>query len=109
MVYAISISSGLAALLGAVIGGGITIVVNFFQQKSQSKREFVKLAYELAKQDFNTRKELAKPGAKLPPIDYFMIYYMEYLKRVQSSKFKLTDLNKVMSLRDELNEFYKDN
>jgi flagellar biosynthesis component FlhA len=108
VIYAFSISSGVAALIGAVIGGGITITVSWIQQKNQSKREFVKMAYELAKEDYNTTKSFAKPGTKIMPLDSFVTYYMAYLKAIQSKNFKVEDMKEIRKLRKELHDFYSD-
>jgi hypothetical protein len=100
--------SGIAALAGAFLGGIVTFFINWLQQHHQTKREFIKIAHDLAKEDYNTAKEFLKGGGKMMPIEGYLAYYMEYIKIIQSKNFKIKDLNKIRRYHEELHEFYRE-
>ena len=58
-------SAAIAALLGALIGAAASIVTIVIQQRYQNKRELLKIAAEIALQDYKRRLELLDP--RRPP------------------------------------------
>ena len=80
------ISSGVAALLGALVGSLSTIAINYFQQKSQTKRELARIAWEMAKEDFHFHEDRLKKKFDEGTIDYLPTidtYYRYHLLTVQ--------------------------
>ena len=99
--------SGIAALIGALLGGGFTLFVNWIQQQHQTKREFLKIAYELAKVDYATAKDYTPKGGKIVPIEAYLAYYMEYAKIIQDKNFQIEDLEKIRSVQRKVMDFYQ--
>lgn len=103
------ITTGLAVILGALIGGTISILTTWLQQKSQKSRDSERIAFEMALKEYETLVEIAKmkPGSiTVAPLESFVTYYIEYLKIVKSNKFKVEDLGRLQKFRKELNTFY---
>lgn len=101
------LTTEIAVILGALIGGGISILTNRIQQKNQLKREFTKIAYEMAVKEYETQIKHGTLGEKVAPLEAFVTYYIKYLEIVKSEKFKLEDLNKIRDFRKNLNSFYE--
>ena len=100
------ISTGIAALLGTVIGGGITIIGAWLQQRQVTEREFVKIAKELAEKDINILIQRQQPNQKIQPIEAFVTYYVRYVRIIRKGNIELKDLKKLREFRKELNQFY---
>ncbi|MEP6682711.1 MAG: hypothetical protein ABJA35_05595 [Parafilimonas sp.] len=105
-----NVTSALFALIGTLVGGSITLIATWIQNKNQITRDYIKIAHDLAKEDYNKILSFSKPGQIVLPIESFMTYYLKYIKIIQNNNFKLEDLNELKKFRNELNEFYlKDN
>ncbi|NOQ28272.1 MAG: hypothetical protein GQ564_23155 [Bacteroidales bacterium] len=101
-------SNGIAIIIGTIIGGSISLIGIYFQQKWHFRRDLIKTAYELALNDFNTVKDnVKKEGGIVAPLESFVTYYIEYLKISTKRNFKISDLSKIRLFRSELNEFYE--
>ena len=101
-----NITSEVAIIIGALIGGSITLIITFIQQKNLKNRDFTKVAYEMAVKEYETLIE--KSNAKfVVPLEAFVTYYLHYLKVVKSKNFKIEDLKKVREFRKKLNSFYE--
>ena len=80
-----NITSEVAIIIGALIGGSITLIITFIQQKNLKNRDFTKVAYEMAVKEYETLIE--KSNAKfVVPLEAFVTYYLHYLKVVKSKK-----------------------
>ncbi len=102
-----NISAELAIILGAIIGGTISIITNWIQQKNQLNRDLIKTAYEMAIKEYETILKVAKPGSTILPLESFVTYYIKYLNIVNSKKFKISNLKEVREYRKQLNSFYE--
>ena len=102
------IVSALSALAGAIIGGAITLIANLIQAKNQIKSDYIKIASELAKEDFAHIKTYAKPGQIILPIESFMTYYIKYIQIIQSKNFKIENLKQLRNIRKEIMKFYSE-
>lgn len=100
-------SNELSIIIGAMIGGSISVISTLIQQKKQSSRELIKIAYELAIKDFEKSREWIKPGQGILPLESFFTYYMQYIKLVKRRSFKIKDLDKIRHFRSELSTYYK--
>lgn len=102
------ITTEIALILGALIGGSISILTTWLQQRSQVNRDLTRIAYEMAVKEYETLIANS-PGKTVAPLESFVTYYIEYLKMVKSNKFKLNDITKLREFRTELNKIYKHN
>ncbi|GAL82510.1 hypothetical protein JCM19274_1799 [Algibacter lectus] len=93
-------------ILGALIGGSISILTTWLQQRSQVNRDLTRIAYEMAVKEYETLIANS-PGKTVAPLESFVTYYIEYLKMVKSNKFKLNDITKLREFRTELNKIYQ--
>jgi hypothetical protein len=81
-------SAVIAALLGALIGAAASIVTIIIQQRYQNKRELLKIASELALQDYRHRCDiLAEKGGKMPPVSAFVHYHVQVLEHMANGTF----------------------
>lgn len=83
------ISAAVAALLGALIGAASSLLTIIIQQRFQNKRELLKIASELALQDYKRRFEVVveKGGGKMPPISAFVHYHMRVLEHMAAGTY----------------------
>jgi hypothetical protein len=100
-------SSEITIIIGAIIGGSISIITNWLQQKNQKDRDLIKVAYDMAVKEYETLIKNGKPGTQIAPLEAFVTYYIEYLKIVKSKNFKLSDISKIREYRNKINEIYK--
>lgn len=99
-----------AVLLGAIIGGAISVITNWIQQKSQMNRDLTRIAFEMAVKEYDTLISVSRDnnkGQSILPFESFVTYYIEYLKVVRSKKYKIKELEKLRQFRKELNAIYK--
>lgn len=57
--------SGVAALLGALVGGATSLIANYIQARAQRKQDLIKIATDLAKKEHDFDLLLHKEGKKL--------------------------------------------
>jgi hypothetical protein len=93
-------SAAVAALLGALIGAAASIGVMWVQQKHQTKRDLLRVAAELAREDWKNRLQLLSPGAKMPPVSAFVHYHAKVLEAMANGTFS-PDTVKQLSLEQE--------
>jgi hypothetical protein len=75
-----AMTAAIAALVGAFIGAAASIGAMIIQQRYQSKRELLKIASELALQDYKRRFDIiADVGGKMPPVSAFVHYHFQVL------------------------------
>ena len=97
-----------STLIGTLIGGSITLLVNYIQQKNNSNRELLRIAYEMAVKEYDTLIK-TQEGKTIMPLESFVSYYIKYLEVVKSKKFKIEDLKEFRKFNSELNQFYLKN
>ena len=88
----------MSALIGAFIGALSSIITISIQQKSQSKRDKMKLASEMAENDRKFSHELAKERGKpytLLPVSIFQHYHFEILTALEKGNVKASDIEKI--------------
>ena len=102
------ITTEIAVILGALIGGSISILTTWIQQRNQVNRDLTRIAYEMAVKEYETLIANS-PGKTVAPLESFVTYYIEYLKMVKSKKFKLEDIPKLRKFKTELNKIYQNN
>src|SRR5882762_4217995 len=81
--------SAIAALLGALIGAAASVAAILIQQRYQNKRELLKIAADLALQDYERRLEILEKsgGGRMPPISAFVHYQMRVLEHMVAGTF----------------------
>lgn len=82
-------SAAIAALIGALFGAGASVVAMLIQQRYQNKREILKIAADLALQDYTHRSQLLidAGGGRMPPVSAFVHYQMRVLEHRSTGKF----------------------
>jgi len=96
-------------LIGILLGGLISLITSIAVQRIQSKRELYKLAFEMAKEEYNAmiNKYGDEPGLVIDPLEAFVAYHLKFLKTINNKKFKLLDLEKTHKYRDDVSAYYK--
>ena len=80
--------AAIAALLGAFIGAIGSVGGMIIQQRSQSRRDLLKIAADLASEDWKNRYELiSKRGGSLPPVSAFVRYHHKVLTALAEDNF----------------------
>src|SRR4030081_2810242 len=82
--------SALAALLGALIGSGASVGAMIIQQRQQNRRDLLKIATEMAREDWKNRFDvLAKRGSnvQMPPVTAFVLYHYRVLLALAKGNF----------------------
>lgn len=89
--------AAVAALLGALIGVFGTVVATFVQQRSQTRRERLKMAADLGLADFNFFLEQARSrgGEFMPPLSMYVAYHLEVLDALDAGKFNPATINSI--------------
>jgi hypothetical protein len=84
-----TMSSALAALLGALVGAGASVIAMLIQQRYQNKRELLKIAADLALREYDRRAELLLQtgGGRMPPISAYVHYQMRVLEHMARGTF----------------------
>lgn len=95
----------IAALVGAMIGSLTSIATMWFQQRAQSRRERLKVASELAMQDYKNSLELARArgkGAKIFPVATFQHFHYEILTALDEGKLNKSELHRIKERNHDL-------
>jgi hypothetical protein len=95
-----------SALVGVLIGSITPIVNGWMQARFEHRRERMRLATQLAIEDYRVAMEKAKngrPGTLVPPLSLFVVYHTLLLERIASGK-QLTpeDFADVQSLTEKI-------
>ncbi|WP_075344086.1 hypothetical protein [Tenacibaculum agarivorans] len=101
------ISKEIYVIIGALIAGLLSIISAIVVQKSQSKREFYKLAFDVAKEEYQTLLKMSSPGTTVFPLEVFVAYHLKFLKVTNRKKFKVSDLDEVKAYKVEIENYYK--
>lgn len=104
------IETMLAALIGGIFGGGITVIVTYIQSKNNLNRDYIKIAHELAVEEYRTHFEIIKSkgsGGELKPIEANMAYYMLFVRILEQKDFSPEKLKEFRETRIEINQIYK--
>jgi len=86
------------ALVGALIGAGASILGMHIQQRNQNRRDLVKLATEIAIDDYNRRLKIAEDqglSISFPPIAAFVAYQIRVLEEMSSGVFDVEKIKKI--------------
>ena len=80
--------AAIAALLGALIGAAGSVGGMIIQQRSQSRRDLLKIAADVASEDWKNRYELlSKRGGTIPPVSAFVRYHHKVLTALAKDSF----------------------
>ena len=80
--------AAIAALLAALIGAAGSVGGMIIQQRSQSRRDLLKIAADLASEDWENRYELlSKRGGTMPPVSAFVRYHHKVLTALAKDSF----------------------
>ncbi|MCP4482680.1 MAG: hypothetical protein GY817_08020 [bacterium] len=88
----------ISALLGALIGGLTTVCVMWIQQRGLSKREKLKLACEMAKDEHTRAYQMLKDlgqGGVLTPLSQFQYFHLELLTVMEKGNVSKSDIEKI--------------
>jgi len=101
-------NAALAALLGALIGAAASIATIVIQQRYQNKRELLKIAAEIALQDYKRRLEALDKsgGGRIPPISAFVHYQMQVLEHMAAGTFTPETIKKLSEENDHILNAY---
>lgn len=102
--------AAIAALIGAAVGVVGSLGGTWIQQRTESRRDRLRLAAKLGEADFNFFKARAeREGGPLPPISVYVAYHAEVLqalaeddftpKRIAEIEERQTKLFKALPLR----------
>ena len=95
----------IAALVGALIGSLTSIATMWFQQRAQSRRERLKVASELAMQDYKNSLELAKTGgkgARVFPVATYQHFHYEILTALDEGNLNRNELHRIKERNHDL-------
>jgi hypothetical protein len=102
-----TIDSGLAALVGALIGSLPPIIVIVVQRKTEFKKKLMEIAYEMAKDnqrsDIEMTNKRKRISTTLYPIDVYYIYHYRFLMTLYKNE-TITD-EQLIKLRQEQEKF----
>jgi len=85
-------------LVGALIGAGASILGMHIQQRHQNRRDLVKLATEIAIDDYRRRLKIAEDqdlSISFPPIAAFVAYQIRVLEEMSSGVFDAETIKKI--------------
>jgi hypothetical protein len=101
-------SAALAALLGALIGAAASITTIVIQQRYQHKRELLKIAAEIALQDYKQRLELLNKsgGGRMPPVSAFVHYQMQVFEDMLAGTYTPEVIKKLSEENDRILSAY---
>ncbi|MEQ1546439.1 hypothetical protein [Methyloglobulus sp.] len=104
-------STTIAALLGALIGSSASIVTMIIQQRYQNKRELLKIAADLALQDYKRRFDLLKDNGegRMPPISAFVHYQMQVLEHMSAGSFNPETIKSLSEEYEHILDAYASN
>ena len=90
-IQGLHMDAAIAALLGALIGAAGSVGGTIIQQRSQSRRDLLKIAADLASEDWKNRYELlSKRGGTMPPVSAFVRYHHKVLTALARTAFPKT-------------------
>jgi len=78
--------TGAFGLIGALIGAGASFGAIYIQSWIQDRRAAVRLAAELALEDYKLRMQAAPPGTPFPPATVFIDYQVKIMKLIERGK-----------------------
>jgi hypothetical protein len=101
----------LSGLIGALIGGGATVLAVWIQASSQAKRERIRIVTEIAMADYKYAVELARDAGKygkIPPATLYFHYHLELAKLMESGTITSSGLEKLTRENREIYQVIQD-
>lgn len=97
----------LVAAIGGVFGGGITLIVTYMQSKNNLKRDYLKIAHDLALEEYRTAFEVAKlQKSRIHPIEANMAYYTLFIQELKKKDFSVEKLKEFRKVHIDINKVY---
>ena len=102
-------NAAIAALLGALIGAAASIVTSIIHQKYQNKRELLRIASDLAREDYKRRFEIVtKEGGEMPPISVFVHYHVQVLEHMAKGTYTPETISRLREENAQVLSAYKE-
>lgn len=97
----------LSAIIGGAFGGGVTLLVTYIQSKNNLKRDYIKIAHELALEEYRTIiDETKKRGGVVAPIEANMAYYILFVQTLKRKDFSPEKLKEFRKVHKQINQIY---
>lgn len=103
-------TEGLYALFGALMGAGASVIAMLIQQKYQHKRDLLKIATEVARDDWNNRNHYLQEeleGGSMPPVSVFIHYHYRVLIELSKGDFSDRVISQISDEQDRIVQAYK--
>ena len=95
--------AAVAALIGAAVGVVGSLGGTWIQQRTESRRDRLRLAAKLGEADFNFFLERAKKhGGPMPPISLYVAYHADVLQALAEDDFTPKRIAKIEQRQTEL-------
>lgn len=91
-------------MIGAIASIGAILI----QQKFQHKREILKIAAEVAREDWTNRSRAldAWGGGEMPPVSVFIHYHFRVLEELSKGDFSENTIRRLSDEQDEILRAY---
>lgn len=80
-------SAAVAALFGALIGAAASVIAMIIQQRYQNKRELLRIAADVALEDYKRRLDLLGPNQAMPPLSAYVHYQLRVMEHMAGNRF----------------------
>ncbi|NKB24399.1 MAG: hypothetical protein GKR87_08505 [Kiritimatiellae bacterium] len=95
----------LSGLIGALIGGAVSIITIVVQTRSQNKRDRMRMVTELALEDYRQHLDLALKTNNLggfPPLVTYLHYHLEIMELAENGNLTPDELRRVSAKNKRL-------
>ena len=95
----------LAGFVGALVGGGFSVLTIYIQLKSEAKKERLRLASELAVKGYQSHVDIAVGrGGVVPPLAAYLMFNVDLLDALYKGKIDKPTLEKIYDSNKEISE-----
>lgn len=100
-----TMDAAIYGFIGTLIGATVSIEVMYLQQKQQNRRDRLKMAVDLAIQEYSHDLELAKTkvgGASVAPLASYAIYHANLLDALAVASITTEKIRELTSARNKI-------
>ena len=95
----------LAGFIGALVGGGFSVLTIYIQLKSEAKKERLRLASELAIKGYQSHVDIAvERGGTVPPLAAYLMFNVDLLNALDKGGLDKPTLEKIYDSHKDISE-----
>lgn len=99
----------ISGLIGALVGGGFSVLTIYIQLKQDAKKERLRLASELSMKGYQSHVDIATDrGGTVPPLAAYLIFNVELLDAIAKGRIDKEVLEKIYDSSEKMSALIRE-